>query len=52
MAMMTISPRFSDLRGDDTSPSGHMEGHLPSARARYAPGSSGGPDPAVGGGRE
>ncbi len=46
MAMMTISLRLTNRRGDDKSLSGTNESHIPPVGAPYAP-----PDPAGGGGR-
>jgi hypothetical protein len=51
MAKMTISLRFMDDRGDCEVLTDPTVRHTPSAGARYASGSSGGPDPAAGGGR-
>jgi hypothetical protein len=49
MAMMTISPRLVELRGDCKSQSGPTVRHIASAGGWYAP--DAGPDPAAGGGR-
>jgi hypothetical protein len=50
MAMMTISPRMMDRRGDCKLLPDPAIRRFPSAGAPYASG-GGGPDPAVGGGR-
>jgi hypothetical protein len=52
MAKMTISLRLIvNSRGDDALLSSPTVRHAPSAGRRYSRGSSGGPDPAAGGGR-
>jgi hypothetical protein len=53
MANMTISLRLMvNSRGDDALQSNPTVRHAPSAGGRHSPGSSsGGPDPAAGGGR-
>jgi hypothetical protein len=53
MAMMTISLRLmGNRRGDYALLSGPTTvRHVRSTGGRYAPGGSGGPDPAAGGGR-